>query len=159
MNATGALHGFKVQTEAGRVRFAADQADSGGVYTQWYNASLVAATSVECFGRNVLLVCYAGRMDETCPSAVFRVEAFSRYETTLEHASKWAVINNYKAENPMREVRVVNGMVHGVLSDYSFFDYADKPISLHSILDDLWDDFSNDDTDTDTDDADENKEV
>ena len=58
----------------------------------------------------------------------------------------------------MREVRVVNDMVHGVLSDYSFLDYA-KPIHLHSILDDLWDDFSNGDTDTDTDDADENKEV
>ena len=55
-------------------------------------------------------------------------------------------------------VQSVNDMVHGVLSDYSFLDYA-KPIHLHSILDDLWDDFSNGDTDTDTDDADENKEV
>ena len=136
------LQGFKVQVNNDLVRFASVKNDSDGMYTKWYSAAHVAATSVNRAATDVLLVCH---VDPTTYKdfRMFEVEAYSHRNTELKFASKLVGIQNYNAANPLREVRVVKDIVHGVLSDYQWYsvmDYATKPISLDTIWAYLFDD-------------------
>jgi|694.fasta_scaffold38606_7 hypothetical protein len=103
------------------------------MFTKWYSAAHIAATSVNLFdGHDVLVVCHVNTMYKDFET--FEVEAYMHDDSELKFASKLVGIQNYNAGNPLREVRVVGDIVHGVLSDYSFMDYATKPVSLRTIL-------------------------
>jgi hypothetical protein len=150
MNVGCALQGFKVQVKDDLVRFAPDQGDSDGMFTKWYSAAHIAATSVNLFdAHDVLLVCHVDTMYKDFET--FEVEAYMHDDSELTFASKLVGIQNYNAGNLLREVRVVGDIVHGVLSDYSFMDYATKPVSLDTLFGYLIDDPINDTDEEDTD--------